>query len=50
MSDSDTTRDSLPSINAAMSDLSVNSQTTPTNNKPGPGTDAKSKAKKGSSN
>lgn len=48
MSDSDTTRDSLPSINAAMSDLSVNSQTAPTNNKPATGTDGKSKAKKGS--
>lgn len=48
MSDSDTTRDILPSINTAMGDLSVSSQTTPTNNKPATVIDGKSKAKKGS--
>lgn len=47
MSDSDTTRDSLPSINTALSDLSVNAQTTSNNNKPTTSTDGKAKAKKG---
>lgn len=47
MSDSDTNRDSLPSINAAMSDLSVNAPSASSVNKPNASTDAKIKAKKG---